>query len=84
MIKKSLQYLSEALSNYVEIDQMCQEICTKLENGDYEEEVEFIEALEEEEASYLETVLQNEINYAKNAQDDIRVENLEVIYQVLI
>ena len=84
MIKKSLQYLSEALSNYVEIDQMCQEICTKLENGDYEEEVEFIESLEEEEASYLETVLQNEINYAKNAQDDIRVENLEVIYQVLI
>lgn len=83
IIKQSLQYLSESLSNYVEDDNVCQEICGKLENGNYEDEVDFVEALEEEEVAYLESVLQKEIAYASSAQDEIRVNKLQAIYQVL-
>ena len=47
-MKQSLQYLSESLSNYVEDDNVCQAICDKLEAGNFEEEIEFIEVLDEE------------------------------------
>lgn len=83
IINQSLQYLSESLSNYVEEDDMCQRICTKLENGDYDEEIAFIEDLEEEEVVYLESVLNKEIAYAEGALDEVRVRKLEDIYQIL-
>lgn len=83
IIKQSLQYLSESLSNYVEENSMCQEICSKLEAGNYEEEIDFVESLDEEEVVFLENILQKEIDYAAGAQDDIRVRKLEAIYQVL-
>jgi len=82
-MKQSLQYLSESLSNYVEDDNMCQDICDKLEAGNFEEEIEFIEVLDEEEVVYLEEILQKELAYAESAQDDTRVQKLETIYQVL-
>lgn len=83
IIKRSLQYLSESLSNYVEEDGMCQQICSKLENGNYNEEIDFVEDLEEEEVVYLENVLKKEIDYAESAQDDVRVNELEIIYEIL-
>lgn len=83
IIKQSLRYLSESLSNYVEDDIMCQGIYSKLEKGNYEEEIDFVEELEEEEVAYLESVLQKEIAYATGAQDDTRIKKLEAIYQVL-
>lgn len=82
-MNQSLQYLSESLSNYVEEDNICQQICEKLEHENYEEEIDFIEALEEEEVIHLETILKKEINYAEGAADDVRVKKLENIYQIL-
>lgn len=62
---------------------MCQQICSKLENGNYNEEIDFVEDLEEEEVVYLENVLKKEIDYAESAQDDVRVNELEIIYEIL-
>lgn len=82
-IEKSLKYLSESLSNYVEEDRMSQKINSKLEQQDYETESDFVEDLDDEEIEYLNTLLEREINYAQSVQDDVRVKELNDIYELL-
>lgn len=82
-MKQSLLYLIESLTNYVEEDRTCQDIYEKLEQGDFTEEIDFVESLDEEEVVYLEDVLQKEIAYALRAEDETRARELEIIYQVL-
>jgi len=83
IIEKSLKYLSESLSNYIEEDHMSRKINSKLEQRDYETEIDFVEDLEDEEIEYLNMLLEREINYAENVQDDIRVKELNDIYELL-
>lgn len=82
MIANSLKYLLESLSNYEE-DELSQYIFEKIEQVDYEAEIDFVEDLEEEEIEYLDSLLEREIKYAKNVQDDIRVRELSEIYELL-
>lgn len=42
-----------------------------------------MEDLDEEESAYLNSLLEQEINYAENAQDDVRVRELNEIYELL-
>lgn len=83
LVDHSLMYLRESLSNYVEEDDLCQQIWSKLEDEDYEAESDFVEKLEEEEIVYLDTLLAKEINYAKNVQDEKRVKELNDVYELL-
>lgn len=83
IIDHSLKYLRESLSNYVEDDDLCQQICSKLEDQDYESEIDFVEELDDDEITYLDALLEREINYAQNAQDDVRVKELNDIYELL-
>lgn len=83
-IENSLKYLRESLSNYVDIEDISQRILTKLEAHDYDSEDEFIEELDEDEIEYLNHLLENEISYAHDAQDEVRVKELNDIYELLI
>lgn len=76
-------YLRESLSNYIEDNGICEVICLKLERKDYENQTEFIDELDEEEVDYLNVVLEKEINYAESAEDEVRVNKLNEIYQLL-
>lgn len=75
--------MNESLANYSE-NRMCQQIFKKLEAADYESELDFVETLDQAEVSYLESVLKSEMHYARNVQDDIRMKELNEVYELLI
>ncbi|SDQ83731.1 hypothetical protein SAMN05216231_2724 [Virgibacillus salinus] len=77
-----MNYLRESLANYSGND-MCQKIDKKLETEVYKNEVEFVRDLDEEEMAYLDSVLKNELAYARNVENDIRVKELTEVYELL-
>ncbi|MBP1947425.1 sporulation protein [Virgibacillus litoralis] len=77
-----MNYLRESLANYSEND-MCQKIGKKLETEGYKNEVEFVRNLDEEEMAYLDSVLEKELAYARNVENDIRVKELTEVYELL-
>ncbi|MFC3038771.1 sporulation protein [Virgibacillus xinjiangensis] len=81
-IDHTLNYLRESLSNYMD-NEMCQEITRKMEANHYVNEGHFVKDLSEEEMTYLNDVLENELDYAKSVQHDIRVKELTEIYELL-
>ncbi|ARK30695.1 sporulation protein [Halalkalibacter krulwichiae] len=80
----NLAFLRESLSNHLENHQICQRIYNKLENNQYMNEDEFVRDLEDNEATILNLILQYELDYAKNEQDEERVKQLNGIYELLI
>lgn len=62
---------------------MCQQIIAKLEENQYSEEIEFVKDLSEEEISYLDKVLENELDYARNAQDEVWTKQLLEVFEQL-
>lgn len=81
-IDHTLDYLRESLSNYME-NGMCQHIVTKMETAHYKNEEQFVRNLTEEEMAYLNDVLENELDYAKNVENDVRVKELTEVYELL-
>ncbi|WP_188456725.1 sporulation protein [Virgibacillus oceani] len=79
---KTLQYLRESLSNYIDSD-ICGGIYQKLEYKNYNGEGEFVEELNDDEMKYLNSMLVREINYARNVQNDNRVKELNEVYELL-
>jgi hypothetical protein len=79
---RTLQYLRESLSNYIEND-VCQQILSKIENKNYANEESFVGDLDGQEMDYLDMVLENELDYAKNVQNDDRVKELNEVYEQL-
>lgn len=82
VIDNTLNYLRESLANYSEND-MCQKIDKKLETEGYKNEGEFVRNLDEEEMAYLDSVLERELAYARNVENDIRVKELTEVYELL-
>jgi hypothetical protein len=56
----------------------------KLESNQYKNEDEFVRDLDENESSILNLILQYELDYAKNEQDEERVEQLNGVFELLI
>ncbi|GAA0439854.1 sigma-G-dependent sporulation-specific acid-soluble spore protein CsgA [Lentibacillus halophilus] len=79
----TLHFLRESLVNTSE-DAMTQQIITRLETHDYKNEQEFVKSLSEEETEYLDSVVEKELNYARNAEDDVRAQQLNDVYELLI
>lgn len=79
---QTLQYLRESLSNYIEND-VCQQILSKIETNNYASEESFIVDLDGKEMDYLDMVLEQELDYAKNVQSDSRVKELNEVYEQL-
>lgn len=81
-IDHTLGYLREALSNH-EDDARARDLFKRLSNQQYENEVEFVRTLESEEIHYLDSILSGEIRYAKQAQDEKRLKELNEMYEQL-
>ncbi len=80
---QALKYLYESVSNYIEDEPISESIYHKIENNTYENEEDFIEDLHEEEVEYLDMLLEREIGYAKRVDDEVRVKELNDIYELL-
>ncbi|MFD2042879.1 sporulation protein [Ornithinibacillus salinisoli] len=78
----TLLYLRESLANYIEND-LCKQIFQKIEQNNYESEEQFAEDLDDKEMSYLDSIVERELNYAKNVGDDTRVDQLTEVYELL-
>ncbi|MFA9556998.1 sporulation protein [Evansella sp. AB-rgal1] len=79
----SLVYLRESLSNYTEKDELCERMFNKLDNSDYKTKEDFIRELTTREISLLDTIMKDEIEYAKQEQDEKRAKELNEVYELL-
>jgi Minor curli fiber component A len=75
-------YLRESLSNY-ENSELSQSVYNKLENHSYPSEEDFIKDLNDKELQYLNNILEREIHYAENVQDELRVQQLREVYELI-
>lgn len=82
-IDDTLKYLRESLANFSEHD-VCRRVNEKLETANYAIEGDFVKALDDEEMAYLNDLLEKEINYVRNVQNDIRVKEWSEVYELLI
>ncbi|MEK5523147.1 sporulation protein [Heyndrickxia sporothermodurans] len=79
----TLAYLRESLSNHLN-HSIWEEIYKKLQANTNQNEMEFVRTLSEEETAFLNSVLEKEIRYAQDEQDQIRVTQLNEVYELLI
>lgn len=82
MMDMTLGYLRESLSNHLE-QEVCQRIYEKLRVKHYANEEEFVKDLNDLEMDFLNQVLEKEIKYAQNEQDDKRTRELNEVYELL-
>lgn len=83
IIEHTLLYLRESLANYTE-NEFGKEIYDKIETENYHDEAAFIKDLNDKEMAYLESVLQREIDYAKSAQDTVRLRQLHEVSELIL
>ncbi|RYG71763.1 sporulation protein [Lentibacillus lipolyticus] len=77
-----MHYLRESLVNTSDQD-MTKQLIEKLQTTAFSDEEEFVKSLDEEEIAYLDSVVEKELNYARNANDDVRAEQLLQVYEQL-
>lgn len=82
-MEKSLGYLKESLSNYLEESDVCQSIYKRLNSTKYHSEEDFVRTLTTKEIEVLNGVLKEEIDYAKQEQDAKRATELNEVYELL-
>ncbi|MBS4173083.1 sigma-G-dependent sporulation-specific acid-soluble spore protein CsgA [Bacillus sp. FJAT-49736] len=78
----TLGYLRESMSNHINRG-VGQQIYKKLVKNDYKSEGEFVRDLNEGEIAFLNTVLEKELRYAREEQDEKRVKELNEVYELL-
>lgn len=80
---KTLGYLRETLSNYTDQYSIGQEIYNKLRKHNFRSEGAFVRALSQEEINFLDKILPDEINYAKEEEDLLRAKQLNEVFELL-
>lgn len=80
---ETMGYLRESLSNYLEKDPACIALYKKILANHYTDELEFVRDLDVEEINLLNRILQNELEYARETQDDKRASELTEIFELL-
>ncbi|OCA90763.1 sporulation protein [Bacillus sp. FJAT-27225] len=80
---QSLQYLREIISNYTEGHGQGKRIYDMLEKN-FTSEEEFVRSLSDKDIQFLNSILPEEINYARDEQDDLRANHLNNVYEQLI
>jgi hypothetical protein len=84
-MEKTLAYLREILSNYLEYhDDTPRRIYKKLLSKSYKSEGEFVRDLSQEETAFLDRILPHEIRYAMDERDFERVYQLNEVYELLM
>ncbi len=80
---KTLGYLREILSNYSDEHSEGKQLYHKLSEGNFSSEGDFVRKLNQKESDFLNKILPNEINYAKEEQDEKRAHELNEVYELL-
>lgn len=82
-MNQSLGFLREILSNYTDRSDVGKEIYAIIKENDFTTEESFVRLLSEEQISFLNKVLPEEINHAKDAQDGERAHQLNEVFELL-
>lgn len=82
-MEKTQAYLREILSDYTETYSLSKKINQRIEEGNYPSEGDFVRDLTAEEIEFLNKILPEAIEYAKNEQDDKRAHQLNEVYELL-
>ncbi|MBT2684027.1 sigma-G-dependent sporulation-specific acid-soluble spore protein CsgA [Bacillus sp. ISL-37] len=82
-MEKTQAYLREIISNYTETYPLSKKIYQRLEQGDYPSEGDFVRDLTTEEIEFLNKILPEAIEYAKNELDEKRAQQLNEVYELL-
>ncbi|MBT2695242.1 sigma-G-dependent sporulation-specific acid-soluble spore protein CsgA [Bacillus sp. ISL-55] len=82
-MEKTQAYLREIISNYTETYPLSKKIYQRLEQGDYPSEGDFVRDLTAEEIEFLNKILPEAIEYAKNELDEKRAQQLNEVYELL-
>lgn len=80
---QTLGFLRETLSNYTEQYSVGQRIYEKVKKGNYPSEGDFVRNLTTEEIDFLNKILPDEIQYAKDEQDEKRAYELNEVFELL-
>lgn len=84
-MNQKLAYLREALANYADRHHtIAVHLYKKLMSKSYKDEEQFVRDLSQKEAAFLDRMLRQEMKYAKEEQDAVRVYHLNEIYEQLI
>ncbi len=78
----TLGYLRETLSNHLNRD-VGKQIYKKLLHHQYKNEGDFVRDLNDGEMAFLNTILEKELRYAMEEQDEKRVKELNEVYELL-
>lgn len=76
-------YLRESLGNHTD-DQIAMQLYQKLKSNRYTDELAFVEDLTDPELTYLNQLLEHEMDYATQANDATRLVQLNGIYEILL
>jgi phosphoribosyl-ATP pyrophosphohydrolase len=82
-MEKTQAYLREIISNYTETYPLSKNIYNRLEQGNYPTEGDFVRDLTAEEIEFLNKILPEAIEYAKNELDEKRAQQLNEVYELL-
>lgn len=82
-MEKTQAYLREIISNYTETYPLSKKIYNRLEQGDYPSEGDFVKDLTAEEIEFLNKILPDAIEYARNELDEKRAHQLNEVYELL-
>ncbi|ESU33894.1 hypothetical protein G3A_03625 [Bacillus sp. 17376] len=82
-MEKTQAYLREIISNYTETYPLSKKIYQRLEQGGYPSEGDFVRDLTAEEIEFLNKILPEAIEYAKNELDEKRAQQLNEVYELL-
>jgi hypothetical protein len=80
---KTLGYLREILSNYSDQHSEGKQVYRKLSDGKFTSEGDFVRQLSQKEIDFLNEILPQEINYAKEEQDEKRAHELNEVFELL-
>jgi predicted transcriptional regulator len=80
---QTLGYLRETLSNYTEQYTIGQRIYEKVKQEKYQSEGAFVRDLSAEEIDFLNKILPDEIQYAKDELDQKRAHELNEVFELL-
>lgn len=80
---KTLGYLRETLSNYTDDHSHGRQLYRRLVEGQYKSEESFVRQLSSSEIAFLNKILPEEMNYAKEEKDKKRFNELNEVYELL-
>ncbi|MDQ0155391.1 sporulation protein [Robertmurraya andreesenii] len=82
-MNQPLGYLKEILSNYTDRSDTAEEIYSIIREFDFTTEESFVRKLSAHQIDFLNKILPDEINHAKESHDNERENQLNEVYELL-